>query len=54
MLEADVLSEQYRGRYNEYRPHSALGYLTPAAFAASHTPSINLEKDIPQPALALT
>lgn len=54
VLEADVLSEQYRKRYNEYRPHSALGYLTPAAFAASYAPPITPEKENLQPALALT
>jgi transposase InsO family protein len=60
VLEADVLSEQYRGRYNEYRPHSALDYLTPATFAASCTPKMTPtsnstpEKYILQPALVLT
>ena len=34
VLEAEVLSEQYRRMYNENRPHSGLGYQTPAAFAA--------------------
>lgn len=34
VLEAEVLSEHYRRRYNEYRPHSSLGYQTPAAYAA--------------------
>lgn len=34
VLEAQVLSEQFRRRYNEYRPHSSLNYLTPAAYAA--------------------
>jgi putative transposase len=35
MLEAKVLVEEYRRHYNRQRPHSALGYLTPAEFAAS-------------------
>ena len=36
LLEAKVLVEEYRNRYNQQRPHSALlGYLTPAEFAAS-------------------
>jgi putative transposase len=33
LLEAKVLIEDYRGHYNNQRPHSALGYLTPAEFA---------------------
>lgn len=35
VLEASVLSEQYRRRYNEYRLHSSLGYETPSSFAAT-------------------
>jgi hypothetical protein len=35
LLEAKVLIEDYRGRYNHHRPHSALGYLTPAEFAVA-------------------
>ncbi len=35
VLEAKVLSEDYRLDYNHHRPHSSLGYQTPAAFAAS-------------------
>lgn len=34
LLEAKVLVEEYRHHYNHERPHSALGYLTPAEFAA--------------------
>jgi transposase InsO family protein len=33
LLEAKVLVEDYRGHYNHHRPHSALGYHTPAEFA---------------------
>ncbi|HEV2809785.1 MAG TPA: integrase core domain-containing protein, partial [Acidimicrobiales bacterium] len=33
LLEAQVLIADWRSQYNEYRPHSALGMLTPAAFA---------------------
>lgn len=33
-LEAKVLSAEWRRNYNERRPHSALGDLTPAEFAA--------------------
>ncbi len=35
LLEAKVLVEEYRNHYNRERPHSALGYRTPAEFAAS-------------------
>jgi putative transposase len=35
LLEAKVLIEDYRGHYNHHRPHSALGYRTPAEFAAA-------------------
>jgi transposase InsO family protein len=34
LLEAQVVIEDWRKEYNEHRPHSALGYETPAAFAA--------------------
>lgn len=37
--EAKVLVEQYRLDYNHHRPHSSLGYLTPAAFAATCAPA---------------
>jgi putative transposase len=35
LLDAKVLIEDYRGHYNHQRPHSALGYRTPAEFAAA-------------------
>jgi putative transposase len=35
LLEAKVLVEDYRGHYNHHRPHSALGYQTPAQFVAA-------------------
>jgi putative transposase len=35
LLEAKVLVEGYRNHYNRERPHSALGYRTPAEFTAS-------------------
>lgn len=35
LKEAQVLVEDHRLAYNHHRPHSALNYMTPAAFAAS-------------------
>jgi len=35
VLETKVMTEDYRQEYNQRRPHSALGYQTPAAFAAT-------------------
>jgi len=35
MVEASWLIERWRREYNEERPHSSLGYQTPARFAAS-------------------
>jgi transposase InsO family protein len=39
LLEARVLGDQYRNRYNTERPHSSLDYRTPTEFAASHAAS---------------
>jgi putative transposase len=36
--QAKVVIEAWRRHYNEVRPHSSLGYLTPAAFAAKYQP----------------
>ncbi len=38
LAEARALAEVWRRHYNEERPHSALGYLPPAAFAATPPP----------------
>jgi putative transposase len=35
LSQAKVLLEIWRQEYNEERPHGALGYMTPAAFAES-------------------
>jgi transposase InsO family protein len=39
LLEAQVVVEAWRIEYNTYRPHSSLGDLTPAEYAASWTGS---------------
>jgi transposase InsO family protein len=36
--EAKVIVENWRLEYNNHRPHSGLGYMTPAAFATSCNP----------------
>lgn len=38
LLEARIVLEQWRVEYNEQRPHSALGYLTPVQFATRRNP----------------
>jgi putative transposase len=49
LLEAQVLVEDWRTEYNEYRPHSALGMLSPAAFSrqwrTNHQPKLSLRVD---------
>lgn len=39
VLEAKVLSRRWQEHYNYERPHSALGYMTPAAFAKTLAPA---------------
>ena len=39
LTEARVVIEDYRREYNQRRPHSRLGYQSPARFAAQLTPS---------------
>jgi putative transposase len=41
VAEAKVLVEQWRLEYNQDRPHSGLGYMTPSAFAASQRSAQN-------------
>jgi transposase InsO family protein len=36
MAEAQIVTEMWRRQYNEQRPHSSLGYLTPAEFVAGY------------------
>jgi len=46
--EAQVIVEAFRQEYNNYRPHSALGYLTPTEFARQHYENKQAE-EITQP-----
>lgn len=39
LTEARVVIGDYRQDYNQLRPHSRLGYLSPAAVAKNHRPS---------------
>ena len=43
-MDAKVGIEQWRQHYNEVRPHSSLGYLTPAEFKGSSTPRSGLAR----------
>lgn len=56
LAEARVLTEDWREDYNHRRPHSSLGMLTPAAFAAGHgiTPAVLGPLADPEPAEKLT
>jgi len=38
--ETRVIVENWRLEYNNHRPHSGLGYMTPAVFAAGCIPSV--------------
>ena len=40
-LEAAAIIESWRLHYNQVRPHSSLGYLTPAEFKAKHMETYN-------------
>jgi transposase InsO family protein len=48
LRETRSIIEAWREEYNHYRPHSALGYLSPSVFAAQHaqTPLSNQETPI--------
>jgi len=39
--EAKVLIEQWRREYNDVRPHSSIGYMTPTAFRRQNSPTLN-------------
>lgn len=48
LAEARILISAWRKDYNQCRPHSALGYLTPPEFAANHrksTPASPIDKE---------
>ena len=47
-IDAKIVIEQYRRHYNEVRPHSSLGQLTPAEFKQQLTSTTNLEKAFPK------
>jgi len=43
LLEAQVLTEMWRNEYNQIRPHSSLGYRSPAPEVLAGAPVLNLE-----------
>jgi len=45
-IDAKITIEQFRRQYNEVRPHSSLGQLTPAEFKQQLSPTTNPEKAI--------
>jgi putative transposase len=49
LAEAKMLSEQWRLEYNHRRPHSSLGYVAPAVFAASRAGSTVGASPLPPP-----
>jgi len=58
LLEAQVVTEDWRTEYNENRPHGALGHMTPTEFAAACTQAASAPLQQPgcsqQPIGALT
>jgi putative transposase len=52
LTEAQILTETWRIEYNTIRPHSALGGLTPNAYAAVWTTTTTNKQDQPTPTLS--
>jgi len=50
--DAKVSIEEWRRHYNDVRPHSSLGYLTPAAFKAKHLADVDGGRSPAMPARA--
>lgn len=42
LLEAKVVIEDFRREYNQYRPHSAIGYLTPAEYGTEERNKVEM------------
>ena len=49
LLEAKVLVEEWRRQYNEKRPHSALGYQTPQAYARQFNSKLRVTLRVEKP-----
>ena len=47
--QARALGALWNGEYNTERPHSSLGYMTPAEFAATCVRYVPIDKDLPHP-----
>src|SRR5271155_4925665 len=47
--QARALGALWRGEYNTERPHSSLGYQTPAEFAATCERYVPIAEDLPDP-----
>src|SRR3954452_3950468 len=47
--QARTLGALWKGEYNTERPHSSLGYKTPAEFAATCVRYVPIEEDLPDP-----
>jgi hypothetical protein len=46
-MEARILFDDWADVYNRYRPHSSLGYLSPAAFAAAWNARKQISNQLP-------